>query len=695
MQIVGKFLSQIQKDDSTGIGVFEFQLTKEDKKITAIGMAPKLKERRTYLLNGSFAYNGQFRMKSLRCFTESREEAILILSHDIAGISEKTAEEIIRVIGSDPFGYEETKGDLKKKLNGIRGIGEKKAEIIYDFLHKGAEENKLFYFLSELGTPYSSILSYIKDGKTRKDLFNNPYLLMRYDASFVLCDKIAMKYGCDPWDFKRIRAVIRHTLKRMENNGNTRMEFDKLIGYIQFYTRVYGKSTTRIPENLASYFLFEERSAWILKDEEKTYVASRKLYDREREIADNLVRLLKTAKKNKEDLKPVIQDVERFHHISYNKEQKEVFNLLNTGGVSILLGGPGTGKTTVINGLVCAYRNLHPEGRILLCAPTGRAASRMAEVSGVEAKTMHKSMNLKWYNDNFVVDPLTFDLIIVDEMSMCDTEIFAVFLSAIVSGATVLLTGDYEQLPSVGPGQVLRDLVVSKKLPIFRLTETIRQKKESMIIRNAQAILKGEPLLKGPDFHIQTMDDEAILKFIKEQKQDPNTQLMIPIKKGKTGCDVCNRIIQNSFQFQDPGIYIDDICFHVHDRVIMNQNNYEYGYMNGDVGTIETIANGTLEIAFAGKTLRLRVKDCSGMTLSYALTVHKSQGAECDHVVLLLPKESICMAQRELLYTAITRAKKTVTIIESPGILNTYIHAEGKSIRDCGLQTMLETQFDS
>lgn len=691
MQLTGKYITEIQRDNTTGTGYFEFFVRPEKRKIVVVGAVQNLNMRCTYLLDGSYSYEGYFKLKSIRRWTENEEEAVHALTNGVSGLPVVVAKTIVETLGTDIFGYEQTYEDLSDTLKNIKGIADARICSILAFLHQGVEENKLFSFLSDLDVPYESILSYMKESTSVDELMEDPYILMRHNTSFALCDKIAMKYGVDPWDMKRIKALIRRAFKQMKAGGHTRMELKRFIKNISLYSQMQGKSTVSVPSELIELAVCSSKSAKIYKDaDEIIYISPLDLFNHEQKIIEHLKRIKNTAKTCEVQLDPVLKDVEDFNHITYNTGQRSVFQILKTGGIAILLGGPGTGKTTTINGLVQAHQNIHPSDRILLCAPTGRAAARMAEVSRRQAMTMHKSMQLKWYNKDTVVEPLQYNLIIVDEMSMCDTELFSTFLSAALSGTTILLTGDYEQLPSVGPGQVLRDLVESDTIPVYHLTEVIRQKENSLIVQNAAAILKSEPLMQGKDFHIRIVQSDAdIIKIVENVPIQQDTQLMAPTKKGMAGTYKINQLIQSSFHYTDKGIFVGGTHFHENDRIIMNHNNYACDYMNGDVGKISHIDHGMIELEFPDKTLRLSASECDGMSLAYILTVHKSQGAECDHVHLILPENAAVMASRELLYTAITRAKKSVTITSVQGVLEKFLQANDRGKRACGLKSML------
>ena len=690
MQLKGKFIQELQKDPDTGIGYYDFFIRPEKKRITAVGIFRDPDVRANYLLDGDYAYDGTFRLQHVRQWTENEEEAVHVLINRVSGMGTAWAEKAVRKIGQDIFGYAWTHDNLKQILLEIPGFGEQRADAVTGFLRDGMENDQLFYFLASMDVPYNGTCAYMSHGGTLDAVMENPFILYRYGVPFLVCDRMAARFGKDPWEIGRLDALVWHAINSMKHGGNTRMEYGRMVKGICSYANRHGKSTADIPEELAELAIHASSSIRLCQDGENTFVADRSLFDMEKGIVANFKRLSRAAKPCPMDFAPIIEDVEQFNHIRYNAEQKSVFRLLASGGIAVLLGGPGTGKTTTINGLVRAYRNVHPSDQILLCAPTGRAASRMSEVSGFPAMTMHKSMGLKWYNRDIRPEPLPYDLIIADEMSMCDTELLAAFLTAITSGSTVLLVGDYDQLPSVGPGQVLRNIAESGMLPVFHLKETIRQKASSTIIKNAIAMRRGEPLEQGSDFRIRVVqDDDAILNAVRREGMRKDTQYMVPVKPGKAGGNAVNRLLQAMVTGRGPSVRVGNITFYENDRIIMNHNNYPCGYMNGDVGVLAGIHDGQLQLNFRDRSLCLPVRDCDGMTLAYALTVHKSQGAECDRVHLLLPEESGVMASRELLYTAITRAKKEVVITAVPGMVEKFLNATKRGERECSLGTLL------
>ena len=689
MTITGICVSIENRDKKTGIVTLQLLDLATQEKFTAMGAVSTVSEKKKYLLDGDYDSVGVFRFGKIRRTSGSAEESVKILSAKVSGISEAIAAEIVKLLGPDIFAKAGEK-DLLTQLLSIPGVGEERGKAVRNFLREDAEENELFLFLSAHEVPYVAIASYMEDGGTMSKIEENPYILLRHDAPFEPCDKIAARYGVDPWDFRRIHALIDAVTKRMKNRGDTRMELPAFLKAVSGYAYAKGCHAQALPIDLIELLLYDSKHIKLYRVENTTYVAPFDMYLHERTIAKNMTRIAQSGKSSIADIESAIRKMEKRYGISYNKEQRESFGILRDGGVAFLIGDPGTGKTTTINGIIQAYLDQYPGEAVLLCAPTGRAASRMSEISRHKATTMHKSMNLKWYNHGTEADPLPYKLIIVDELSMADTELLSIFLKAVVSGTTLLLAGDYNQIPSVGPGQVLRDLVESECFTVYRLTETIRQKAGSRIVTNALGVLNGQRPENGDDFEVQYVEnDNAILQAVKKLSTEKLPQILIPIKKGQAGTWAVNNIVQEKFAFQDPGFFIDGRKFHEGDLAIMNRNNYECGYMNGDVGQITQINYGSFTIVFSDKTLHLSVGNTDGMTLAYALTFHKSQGAEADEVLILLPSESAMMASRELLYTAITRAKKKVRLIAVPEVLDAYLAAATRSRRNCGLKDWL------
>lgn len=693
MELKGRCQNIENINKVTGVTTFLLLDDINQKLIRVIGISPDITRNGQYQLRGQFQSDKIFYFESIRRMSDRRRESIHLLSDCIYGISEAIAEGIVDVLGENIYAYTEIE-NLDKKLYEIPGVGLKRAHNVKEFIYKASRQNELFHFLTKYNVPYSLSLKIIGANPSISimDVRKFPYSLMDFGVPFDICDEIAIKEQIDPWDFGRIDAILRSVLNQMNRQGNTRMAFNDFIEAVSSYSYQKGKRLVNIPADLIRIIACATKYLKVYKEEGLEYVSSLTAYLQEKDIVKNCERVETYRKRYDGNLGKQIQMTEENIGIQYNEEQKKAFEIISEGGMGLLLGGPGTGKTTIINGLIQVFLMVYPEEKVLLCAPTGRAAARLAEISGRDAKTLHKAMGLKWYgNRNSHTNPLEYGLIIVDEMGMCDTELFSVFLKSVVSGTAVVLSGDYDQIPSVGPGQVFRDLVESKRFRICQLLKTVRQGEGSLIIQNAKRILEGEKLKTGTEFQIVVVpNDHAIYQTIQKWKVQDVPQILCPIKKTLAGTESLNILIQSMHHWEDRGVLIDGTWFHVGDKVIMNANNYPVGYMNGDVGEIREIRNSSMKIAFINKTLEIACSALSGMDLAYALTFHKSQGAECENVGIVLPESAKNMASRELLYTAVTRAKKKVWLIAAEGVLETYRTVVGRSYRECGLRSGLE-----
>lgn len=686
MEIRGQCLSAERHDLSVLVRILDYQ---SRCIVYALGTAYQLSIGDKYYLAGEYQSDGIFRFYAIRRYSDSRQESINLLT-GISGISEQLAKKIVFEIGDDIFAPEDFEKQ-KRCLMNIEGIGQKKADDVLAFLCQDTND-KMFQLLSDFQIPYSKILSIIAKATLFEDeIIRNPYELMKYDISFEQCDTFAIKNQIDAWDINRISALIKDTIGQMLACGDTRMEYKKFITMASKHSSRRDKLLS-VPPELVEIILYSQGEAIVYQEEEQKYIASFRLNLCESLIAKHLSRIQFTRQRIRFDIEPSIKKIEGETGVRFNEEQRRAFQSLVEGGVSILIGGPGTGKTTTIGGIVKVYLEMFPQRRVLLTAPTGRAANRIAEVTGEESKTLHQALKLKWYHSN-KVNPLNYDFVVIDEMSMCDTELFSLFVRAVQSGTSVLLCGDYNQIPSVGPGQVLRDLIESGNFLVFQLVQIIRQSQNSLIPLNAQAILNGEPLIHGTDFSIDIVknDDEISRILRKKLKSGQLPQLLCPIKKTEVGTCAQNLLVQSGKGWAGKCIWVEGICLYEGDRIIINKTNYEAGLINGEVGSIQRIHNNMVSVQFYDRNINIEWSklDCS---LAYSLTFHKVQGTECKEVLIILPSSSRGMASRELLYTAVTRASSKVVIVAIKTVLDAYLAAADRSLRQCGLKSKLQHQ---
>lgn len=695
MEIKGRCVQIENRDMRTGIAeVLLFDFSRKCL-VRASGVVKTLERNMEYCLTGDFIRDGSFQFRQIRRLAMCRQDSVHILSHAVSGISERLAKMLVLELGDDIFEYPQIDG-IKEKLCRLPGIGSQKAEAVMAFLNDSMAGNDTVSILSQYDVPYTSILRILGSlrGNAIPLMLDNPYMLMDYDVNFEICDKIAMKNQMDPWSMIRIDALVRHSLKYMMQTGDTRMELSRFADYITGFMLRAGKSTISVPWSLIELTLYSNKCAAVYTDGGIRYIAARYLYNHEKEIVKNLRRINTAGYGWVESASPYIRQIEQEEGVCYNPEQRTAFDIFTAGGILLLVGGPGTGKTTTLSGLVQMAIQHFPGKRILLCAPTGRAAVRMSEISREGASTIHKALGINWYKNERKTNILEYDIIIIDEMSMCDTETFSLLMQAAASGTILILAGDCNQLPSVGPGQVFKDLVQSGLFSCCRLTRIMRQKEGSVIIANTARILEGQALLEGEDFKIRYMEnDEALFSQIGELSVEELPQVLCPIKKKLAGVISLNAAIQEKFKHTGRSVCLDGTRFFTSDRVIMNKNNYTAEYMNGDVGQVREVGEHYVQIEFADKTLTIELSQTGGMDLAYALTVHKAQGAECDRVLLILPESAKFMASREILYTAISRAKASVEIMAVHGVLESYLAAADKNKRNCGLLSGLLSAF--
>ena len=347
-----------------------------------------------------------------------------------------------------------------------------------------------------------------------------------------------------------------------------------------------------------------------------------------------------------------------------------------------------------------AFQKLNPKSKVVLCSPTGRAAQRMSEQTGRISSTIHKLLEIKPYEDIFTsrdsVNPIDADFIIVDEFSMIDIEIMSVFLNAIRGKTLVLFVGDVDQIPSVGPGSVMRDLIKSGVIETYKLTNVYRQTSGSSIIDNANKIIKGnEDLTFDKTFdlvHLNTDEkiNDWITNLFKNNKEFTieNTQILTTVKKGDGGTYSINRMVQKHL-FEARDAYYSS--FTIGDKIIINENNYEIGVFNGDLGYVRHILEDGIEVEINGKEIVIPNIDLDIMSLAYAITIHKSQGSEFKNVIIALPDEANNMLQRNLLYTAVTRAKERIIIISKSDAFERSIRQNNIIKRNTSLCQRIET----
>lgn len=637
-------------------------------------------------------YGEQITVQNMKSTTPTTLSSIYqyLASGMIDKVGPAMAERIVDRFGEQTL---EIMKDQPKRLLEVRGIGKKTLEVITASFQEQEESRGTMLFLQELGlTPKLSHMIYqAYQDRARQIIEENPYRLTEdiQGVGFKKADEIAMAYKMNPEDPFRIQAGMLYALQEGElSEGHTCLPEPVLMDRVQ---QLLGVPKDLIEEHLfpmvASLKLHQERV------DEITYYYRHDVFEQEQRLAHRLVRLFQ------EDFEPIA--VPEALDDTLSEEQRQGIHMLleNKGG--IITGGPGTGKTTLLRSLLNVIAD--DDTHIILCAPTGRAAKRMEESTGFEAGTIHRVLG---YNPSaypqFAFDdenPLEADWVIVDESSMLDLDLTGHLLRAIPLHARLVLIGDVDQLPSVGAGNVLEDLLLSEEIPTVRLKTVFRQAQESLIVTNAHRMQQGEdPVMNLRDNDFFMMDTKSPMQSIELIKSlmvkrlpeaygaTPGTdiQILTPVKKQPFGTENLNTAMQEVLNPKTPSkeqLEVRGTTFREGDRVMQMKNNYDLqmtlasgqireGVFNGDMGTIEAIFDDGLTVRFDdGGFCRYQKKELDDLGLAYAITIHKSQGSEFPYVIIPLHKGPPMLYTRNLIYTAITRAKKMVILVGERQVL--------------------------
>ncbi|SDW83680.1 exodeoxyribonuclease V alpha subunit [Lachnospiraceae bacterium KHCPX20] len=622
------------------------------------------------------------------------ESSCLDLLQTIHGIGLKKAKRIYQLFGEDIFSTprESMKATLCQAFPDMRLL---LVENILDTLCiYNPTLMELETFLIPYNVTYDVIYAIYTEYKERALSFvkKDPYgIFCKYRVSFYICEKIAHDLGIKAFSATRLSGIIHYLLMYNTNSGHTLMLFADLFKQADYLSN---KScyNTKIPKILLLDRIYWDKSLYY----DKTSISFLSLYKKEEMVAKEALLLSKEYRKDvitEED----IAYVEKLLQIHYSPSQKKAFSLIASPRISFLIGGPGTGKTTIIKGLIVWYVNKYPEDSIALCAPTGRAAKRLSESTGYPASTIHKLIDYRPFlgGDSTHKDrsnPIMANLIIVDEASMIDVSLMLLLLQAIRPGTTVIFVGDENQLPSVGAGSVLRDMVASKIFPVCRLDENHRQNHKGSLIANGKRILRGIMPIAAEDFAMYSVHSSAeglelMNRFFQElyKEEDPfYMQIIEPSYKGNAGIHVVNKTIR-SYLKRDM-----DKKISVKDKIIFTKNVYDKHYVNGQLGFVVSIEGRKMVISSDEQMLILSAADLPFIEPAYSFSVHKAQGSEASVVLIYLPKAPMSLLQRSMLYTAVTRAKEKVVLIYEDDALQIALKNNKANLRKTRLQGLLK-----
>lgn len=690
-------------NQENGYHVLRFQSDENSKQITVTGVFPPLIVGERLILLGYWQnhpkYGKQFQVNSFQPLIPHSEQDIekYLGSGLIKGIGSSTAKKIVAQFGKEALNIIDKNPE---RLTEVEGIGSKKIKTIKEGWDQQKEISSILVFLKAHDiSSHFAIKIFNKYGQEAiKILKSNPYRLIEdlEGVGFKTADNLAFKMGVAPNSTLRIKAALIHTLQNGADNGHVFLPQNVLVKEAINILEV----TEDILLAQLQQLINEKKVIAPLNengDSQAIYLPF--LYFCEEETAKMIINRLTYQKKDppQED---VINKTLTAEDLILAQEQKQALEKSLQKNFLIITGGPGTGKTTTVRIIINAYRLQNK--KIILAAPTGRAAKRLEETTGIKAKTIHRLLEFSPQNNKFQrdqVNPLDADLIIIDEISMVDTVLIYHTLKAIRSLTTVILVGDANQLPSVGAGNVLAELLKNQQIERIYLKTIFRQAQKSSIIVNSHRINQGQrPVLKNSkeldDFYfIKQEEPEKALQTILflAQKRIPqrfnfnplkDIQVLSPMHKGLVGAENLNRLLQQKLNPAQKAFNFGPNMFQLGDKVMQIKNNYEKDVFNGDLGFIKDIdsENQSMIVEFEERFLRYEREDLSQLIPAYAISIHKSQGSEYPCVIIPLLTQHYIMLQRNLLYTAVSRGKKLVVIVGSMKAL--YISIKNDSIKE-------------
>ena len=727
--------------NSYTVGIFET----EDEQITVVGYLPFISKGDTLKITGKTVehkdYGEQFKIETFEKLmpqTLASLEAYLA-NGNVKGIGPATAKKII-----DKFG-EETIHIFKfepQKLAQIKGISKDKAIEMSESFIENWEVWQIVGFLEKFGLgPESAKKVYNLLGVNAiEEIEANPYILIDISrgVDFKQIDNMAIKIGIKRENSKRIQSGIKYSLIKITYNGHCCTLKENLKEYVK---QLLGVSDEIIEQEIINLKVNNDIVIENREGEEWVYLFT--YYKTEEKIAERIIKL-NNAKNIKKvsNIEKELKQIEEKTDMLLSEKQKEAIKAINDNNVVIITGGPGTGKTTIIKSIIEIYKQ--KKYKIVLCAPTGRAAKRMTETTGEEASTLHRLLEIGKVDEESLIKkdteyqgaPIDGDIIIVDETSMVDMFVMSYLLDCIYLGTKLILVGDSDQLPSVGPGSVLKDLINSKKLVTVHLDKIFRQAAKSKIIVNAHRVNNGKNFINKDDEELEK-DSKQDFFFIKENNQEKileqvlslcngrlkkfgdydffeSIQVLTPTKKGLLGTKELNKALQNELNPHREGEAEKSsmgAIFRIGDRVMQIKNNYDMywekrdgdiletgnGVFNGETGTITNINDKekNIRVKFDDeKICWYEYNDLEQIEHSYCVTIHKAQGSEFDVVIMIIPQTAPMLLTRNLLYTGLTRAKKMLIVIGNPNTIDFMIKNVDSKKRNTGLEYKLTKKLN-
>ncbi len=715
-ELTGDIVAVIYTNEENGYSVVEVE-TPDGARVTAVGTLPYPGEGETIFAEGSFAFHPtfgqQFKCVSVERMLPTEANAVLryLSSGAIKGIGPSTARKLVGAFGAAVF---DVIRDEPERLTEIKGITPGRARSIAAEMASKFAVRELMAFFAGYGLEmYTAAAVYRKYGASSREVITqDPYLLALepFAADFGKVDRLGRDLGFAETDFCRVSAGVIYELMFNQNEGHVYLPFDRLAAATVQFLGVDRELVTDVMEQLAE----GGRVVCCSVDGERACYLTR-LFEAEQFVAQRLTFLGSLQTRRPRGAEAAVAELEREEDIRFSERQREAILAAVTDGCMVLTGGPGTGKTTAVRGMAELLERMG--SRIALAAPTGRAAKRLSELTGREAKTVHRLLEVVYSADGMAFarnrnNPLEADAVIVDETSMIDVSLMASLLEAMKMGARLILVGDPDQLPSVGPGTVLGDIVKSGTVPVVRLEEIFRQARESDIVMNAHAVNRGEmPRLSHnkKDFFFlnrasaDVFDTVASLwarRLPENMGIDPaDIQVITPSRQQANGVTALNPVLRDVLNPPAPGKKEKTwggVTYREGDRVMQVRNDYDIvwngvdggvGVFNGDMGVIRRIntAAETVTVEFPDKTCDYAFGSLGELEHAYAVTVHKAQGSEFRAVIFVADLVRSRLLNRNLFYTAMTRARELFIIVGSPDSVAAMVNNRQKLRRYSGL----------
>lgn len=714
--IKGFLYKEIYRNEINGymVGLFKIKdnnIDYDDDMIHITGILPRLSEKKEYILYGEIVYHNkygkQFNVNSFEVNIPTKEEELIVfLSSDLFPIGEKTAKKIV-----DTFHEDTINKILENKdcLQLIPRLGENKINRIYNVLVDYQSTSNIVMELTKLGFDMKDSLSFLNkyNNKILDTVNNNIYELIDSDEmSFVKIDEIALGMGINEDDERRIKALIIYIMKELcFNNGDTFLFLEEISNMLSNYVSISNEKFDYLMMKLV-------KNKKIIIEDKRYYL--RKFYEAEKYICERLCFLNDMSINSNVSIDKYINNKEKDDKIKYDEIQKKAIYSGVNNNITIITGGPGTGKTTIVKAIVniLIHEKKLKKDDIALLAPTGRASKKLMETTGISASTIHKYLGWDKDTNTFATDeysPNGQKYIIVDEVSMIDTLLMEALFKGIRRDAKLILVGDYYQLPSVSEGQILKDIIDSDCLPVIRLNQIYRQSEDSYILNLAYDIknknISEDLFIKKDDYLFISSDNdnagsyikEVVKKAIKKGYTDREVQILAPMYKSLNGIDSLNIMLQELFNPSSKNkkeINIRNVTFRECDKVLQLVNDPDNNVYNGDIGYIEDIIISKdkkiinqININYDGNIVEYTPDKFINFRHGYAISIHKAQGSEFDMVIMPVVNSFKRMLYNKLVYTGVTRAKKSLVIVGDSnafiyGINNDYVDNRKTTLKD-------------